>query len=34
MTSCFEDLYDYDSIKNCSKSGIISLQSNFHENKN
>ena len=31
MSSCIEDLYDYDLIKKCSKCGIISLKSNFHK---
>ena len=31
MSSCIEELYDYDLIKKCSKCGIISLKSNFHK---
>ena len=34
MSNCIKDLYDYDLVKKCSKCGIISLKSNFHENKN
>ena len=34
MSKCIKDLYDYDLIKKCSKSGIISLKSNFHKDKN
>ena len=34
MSSCIKDLYDYNLVKNCSKCGIISLESNFHKNEN
>ena len=34
MSNCIKDLYDYHSVKKCSKCGIISLKSNFHKNKN
>ena len=31
MSSCIKDLYDYDLVKNCFKSGIISFKSNFYK---
>ena len=34
MSNCFKELFDYDLAKKCSKCGIISLKSNFHENQN
>ena len=33
MSNCIKDLYEYELVKNCSKCGIISLKSNFHQNK-
>ena len=33
MINCIKELFEYNLIKNCSKCGIISLNSNFHENK-
>ena len=33
MSICIKVLFDYDLGKKCSKCGIISLKSNFHENK-
>ena len=33
MSNSFKDLYDYDLVKKCSKREIVSLKSNFHENK-
>ena len=33
MSNCVKDLYDYELIKKCSKSGITSLKSNFHKDK-
>ena len=33
MSNCIKDLYDYDSVKKCSKCGIISVKSNFHKDK-
>ena len=34
MSNCIKDLFDYNLVKKCSKCGIISLKSNFHNNKN
>ena len=34
MTNCVKDFYDYVLVKKCCRCGIISLKSNFHENKN
>ena len=31
MSTCIEELYDYDLVKKCSKCGIISLKSNFYK---
>ena len=31
MSNCIKDLYDYSSIEECSKCGLITLKSNFHE---
>ena len=32
MSSCIKDIFDYELVRKCSKSGIISLKSNFHKN--
>ena len=32
MSNCDKGLYDYELIKKCSKCGIISMNSNVHEN--
>ena len=34
MSGCIKDLYDYELVKKCCRCGIISLKSNFHEDKN
>ena len=34
MTTCIKDLFDYDLVKKCRVCGIISLKSNFPNNKN
>ena len=31
MSSCIEDLYNYDLVKKCSKCGNVSLKSNFYK---
>ena len=33
MSNCIKEFYDYQLIEKCSKCGIISLKSNFHEDK-
>ena len=33
MSNCIKDLYNFNLIKKCCRCGIISLKSNFHENK-
>ena len=33
MSNCIKDLYDYDLVKKCCRCGIVSLKSNFHNNK-
>ena len=33
MSSCNNDLYDFEIIKKCYKYGILLLKSNFHEEK-
>ena len=33
MSSCIEELFEYDLVKKCSKCGTIYLKSNFHKNK-
>ena len=30
MSSCIKELYDYGSVRRCSKCGLISYKSNFH----
>ena len=34
MNNCIKELYDYDSVRKCSKCGIICLKTNFIKNKN
>ena len=34
MSSCIEELFDYDLVEKCLKCGNISRKSNFHKNKN
>ena len=31
MSTCIEDLYDYDLVEKCSKCGIISLKINLYK---
>ena len=31
MSNCIKDLFDYDLVEKCSKSGIVKLKSNFHK---
>ena len=33
MSNCIKDLYDYELVKKCCRCEIISLKSNFHQNK-
>ena len=33
MSSCSEDLYDYELVKKCSKCAFICLKSNSHKNE-
>ena len=31
MSACIKDLFDHDSVKECSKCGIITMKKNFHK---
>ena len=33
MSNCIKEIKDYDLVRKCGKCGIISLKSNFHEDK-
>ena len=33
MSNCIKEFFDYDLVKKCSKCGLISLKSNFYNDK-